>query len=130
MIVNVEQNIKGGRKEADGSSQKIYGEGDSSLRRLNREKPKLITHHRTYGRGVHRFDMDEVRLHLHRDGGLHQQHLRSGIRNPAKPQVSLVAGPAHAGSEKPTRRGRRNRLHHALRFGDELWRAAGTAASQ
>src|SRR6185436_5752343 len=61
MIVNVEQNMgKGGRKEADGSSSRenSYGEGGFKIYDIaNRAKPKLITHHRTHGRGVHRFDM-------------------------------------------------------------------------
>ena len=46
------------------------------------------------------------------------------IRDPARPEeVSRwwMPGQHVAGGEKPTWAGRRNRLHHALRFGDELW---------
>jgi hypothetical protein len=46
------------------------------------------------------------------------------IRDPAKPtEVSRwwMPGQHTAGGEKPTWQGRRNRLHHALRFGDELF---------
>jgi hypothetical protein len=46
------------------------------------------------------------------------------LRNPAKPEeVSRwwIPGQHTAGGEKPAWQGRRNRLHHALRFGDELW---------
>src|SRR5512134_1686755 len=58
MIVNVEQNMgPAGRKAADGSpATSSYGEGGFKLYDVsNREKPKLIHHHRTCGRGVHRF---------------------------------------------------------------------------
>jgi hypothetical protein len=46
------------------------------------------------------------------------------LRDPAKPaEVSRwwMPGQHLAGGEQPAWRGRRNRLHHALRFGDELW---------
>jgi hypothetical protein len=46
------------------------------------------------------------------------------IRNPAKPEeVSRwwLPGQHVEGGEKPTWPGRQHRLHHALRFGDELW---------
>jgi hypothetical protein len=46
------------------------------------------------------------------------------LRNPAQPEeVSRwwMPGQHTAGGERPTWQGRRNRLHHALRFGNELW---------
>jgi hypothetical protein len=46
------------------------------------------------------------------------------LGDPARPEeVSRwwMPGQHVAGGEKPAWRGRRNRLHHALRFGDELW---------
>ncbi len=46
------------------------------------------------------------------------------IRNPAKPEeVSKwwMTGQHIAGGEKPTWSGRQHRLHHTLRFGNELW---------
>jgi hypothetical protein len=129
MIVNVEQNMgKGGRKEADGSSQRnSYGEGGFKVYDIsNREKPKLITHHRTHGRGVHRFDMDEKYAYIstEMEGYIGNILVIYDLRNPAKPEeVSRwwLPGQHTAGGEKPTWQGRRNRLHHALRFGDELW---------
>jgi len=129
MIVNVEQNMgKGGRKEADGSSQAdSYGEGGFKIYDVsNRAKPKLITHHRTHGRGVHRFDMDEKYAYLstEMEGYVGNILVIYDLRNPAKPEeVSRwwLPGQHTAGGEKPTWQGRRNRLHHALRFGDELW---------
>ena len=129
LIVNVEQNMgKGGRKEADGSSQKnSYGEGGFKIYDVsNREKPKLITHHRTHGRGVHRFDMDERYAYIstEMEGYVGNILVIYDIRDPAKPlEVSRwwLPGQHVAGGETPTWQGRRNRLHHALRFGDELW---------
>jgi len=129
MIVNVEQNMgKGGRKEADGSSQRdSYGEGGFKIYDIsNRAKPKLVTHHRTHGRGVHRFDMDERYAYIstEMEGYVGNILVIYDLRSPAKPEeVSRWSMPGQhvAGGEKPTWQGRRNRLHHALRFGDELW---------
>jgi hypothetical protein len=129
MIVNVEQNMgKGGRKSADGSAeQSAFREGGFKLYDIsNREKPKLIHHHRTHGRGVHRFDMDERYAYIstEMEGYVGNILVIYDIRNPAKPEeVSRwwLPGQHAAGGETPTWAGRRNRLHHALRFGDELW---------
>jgi hypothetical protein len=129
MIVNVEQNMgKGGRKSADGApEQDGYREGGFKLYDIsNRAKPKLIHHHRTHGRGVHRFDMDERYAYISTEmqGYVGNILVIYDIRNPAKPEeVSRwwMPGQHLAGGEKPTWQGRRNRLHHALRFGDELW---------
>ena len=129
MIVNVEQNMgPAGRKAADGSPQQSsYGEGGFKLYDVsNRSKPKLIAHHRTYGRGVHRFDMDERYAYIstEMEGYVGNILVIYDIRNPARPEeVSRwwMPGQHVAGGEKPTWVGRRNRLHHALRFGDELW---------
>ena len=129
MIVNVEQNMGPlGRKAADGASQKNdYAEGGFKLYDVsNREKPKLIAHHRTHGRGVHRFDMDEKYAYIstEMEGFVGNILVIYDLRNPARPQeVSRwwMPGQHLAGGEKPTWQGRRNRLHHALRFGDELW---------
>ena len=129
LIVNVEQNMgKGGRKEADGSSQtNSYQEGGFKIYDIsNREKPRLITHHRTHGRGVHRFDMDERYAYIstEMEGYVGNILVIYDIGNPAKPEeVSRwwLPGQYTAGGETPTWQGRRNRLHHALRFGDEMW---------
>jgi hypothetical protein len=129
MIVNVEQNMgAGGRKSADGVPQQDdYREGGFKIYDVsNREKPKLVTHHRTHGRGVHRFDMDEKYAYISTEmaGYVGNILVIYDLRNPAKPEeVSRwwMPGQHLAGGEKPTWQGRRNRLHHALRFGDELW---------
>jgi hypothetical protein len=129
MIVNVEQNMgPAGRKAADGSPQQsAYREGGFKLYDVsNREKPKLIAHHRTYGRGVHRFDMDTRYAYIstEMEGYVGNILVIYDLRNPARPEeVSRwwMPGQHVAGGEQPTWAGRRNRLHHALRFADELW---------
>jgi len=129
MIVNVEQNMgPAGRKAADGSAtQSSYGEGGFKLYDVsNRSTPRLITHCKTHGRGVHRFDMDESYAYIstEMEGYVGNILVIYDIRNPAHPEeVSRwwMPGQHVAGGEQPTWVGRRNRLHHALRFGDELW---------
>jgi hypothetical protein len=109
----------GERKPDDQGGFRIYDVSD-------RNRPKLIAHQRTGGIGVHRFDMDATYAYLstEMDGFVGNILVIYDIRNPATPlEVSRwwVPGQHVAGGEKPTWRGRRNRLHHALRFGDELW---------
>src|SRR5439155_7984257 len=61
MIVNSEQN-GAGRQQADLQSapQDAYDGGGFKIYDVSdRTKPKLIGFQRTFGRGVHRFDMDE-----------------------------------------------------------------------
>ena len=129
MIVNVEQNMgPAGRKAADGAPQADgYREGGFKLYDVShRGKPRLIHHQRTHGRGVHRFDMDERYAYIstEMEGYVGNILVIYDIRDPARPQeISRwwMPGQHVAGGEKPTWPGRRNRLHHALRFGDELW---------
>ena len=129
LIVNVEQNMGAlGRKAENLAQQQTsYNLGGFKLYDIsNREKPRLIAHHRTYGRGVHRFDMDQNYAYIstEMEGYVGNILVIYDIRNPARPEeVSRWSMPGQhlAGGEKPTWVGRRNRLHHALRFGDELW---------
>jgi len=129
MIVNVEQNMgAAGRKSVDGNAEQTsYEHGGFKLYDVSdRTKPKLIHHQRTWGRGVHRFDMDEHYAYISTEmkGYVGNILVIYDIRDPAKPQeVSRwwMPGQHTAGGEKPTWQGRRHRLHHALRFGDELF---------
>ncbi|HEX9397313.1 MAG TPA: hypothetical protein VF943_11310 [Burkholderiales bacterium] len=130
MIVNVEQNMGAlGRKAENLTTEerKPYGEGGFKVYDVsNRAAPKLITHYRTFARGVHRFDMDANYAYIstEMEGYVGNILVVYDIRNPARPlEVSRwwMPGQHVAGGETPTWRGRRNRLHHALRFGDELW---------
>ena len=92
----------------------------------DRTKPKQIVHHRTHGIGVHRFDMDANYAYISTEmpGYIGNILVTYDIRNPAKPEeVSKwwLPGQHLEGGEKPTWPGRQHRLHHALRFGDEMW---------
>jgi len=98
---------------------KIYDVSD-------RAKPKLITHQKTHGRGVHRFDMDADHAYISTEmpGYIGNILVNYDIRNPAKPvEVSRwwLPGQHIAGGEKPSWPGRQHRLHHALRTGDRMW---------
>ena len=98
---------------------KIYDVSD-------RTKPKLITHHKTHGRGVHRFDMDASYAYISTEmpGYVGNILVIYDIRNPARPEeVSRwwLPGQHLAGGEKPTWPGRQHRLHHTLRVGDRLY---------
>jgi len=130
MIVNVEQNMGALGRKAENlakEERKPYGEGGFKLYDISKkEKPKLIAHYRTHGRGVHRFDMDENYAYIstEMEGYVGNILVIYDIGDPARPEeVSRwwMPGQHLAGGEKPTWVGRRNRLHHALRFGDELW---------
>ena len=98
---------------------KIYDISDKS-------SPKFIRHQKTGGAGVHRFDVDDKYAYIstEMDGFLGNILVIFDLANPANPlEVGRwwMPGQHIAGGEKPTWSGRRNRLHHALRFGDELW---------
>jgi hypothetical protein len=89
-------------------------------------QPKLIRHHLTGGIGVHRFDMDERYAYIstEMEGYVGNILVIYDIRNPTAPEeVSRwwMPGQHVAAGEKPTWPGKRHRLHHALRFGNEMW---------
>lgn len=89
-------------------------------------KPRLIHHHLTGGIGVHRFDMDERYAYIstEMDGFVGNILVIYDLRDPARPQeVSRwwMPGQNLAAGETPTWSGKRHRLHHALRFGNEMW---------
>jgi hypothetical protein len=104
-----------------------YERGGFSLYDVSdKAKPKLIHFHKTHGRGVHRFDMDKDYAYISTEmpGFIGNILVTYDIRNPAKPEeVSKwwMPGQHIAGGEKPTWSGRQHRLHHTLRFGNELW---------
>ena len=92
----------------------------------NPAKPSLIHHHLTGGIGVHRFDMDERYAYIstEMEGFVGNILVTYDLRDPKKPQeISRwwMPGQNIAAGEKPSWSGKRHRLHHALRFGDEMW---------
>ena len=96
------------------------------LRYRRPAKPKLIHHQLTGGIGVHRFDMDERYAYIstEMEGFLGAMLVIYDMRDPQRPQeVSRwwLPGQNIAAGEKPPWSGKRHRLHHALRFGDEMF---------
>jgi len=92
----------------------------------DRSKPRLLTHQKTFGFGVHRFDMDARYAYIstEMEGYVGNILVIYDLADPARPQEVArwwMPGQHLAGGEKPTWRGYRNRLHHTLRVGDHLW---------
>lgn len=89
-------------------------------------EPKLVCYQKTGGIGVHRFDMDERHAYISTEmqGYVGNILVIYDLRDPRQPQeISRwwMPGQHVDGGEKPTWSGRRHRLHHALRFGNEMW---------
>jgi hypothetical protein len=98
---------------------KIYNVADPA-------QPKPICYQKTGGIGVHRFDLDARYAYISTEmaGYVGNILVIYDLRDPTKPQeVSRwwMPGQHVAGGEMPTWSGRRHRLHHALRFGSEMW---------
>jgi hypothetical protein len=98
----------------------------------DRANPRLLHHERTFGFGTHRFDMDERYAYIstEMEGFVGNILVIYDIRDPARPEeVSRwwMPGQHVAGGETPTWKGYGNRLHHAMRSGDELWAAVWQA---
>jgi hypothetical protein len=112
---------------AEAFEQRPYEQGGFKIYDVSdRAKPKLITHHKTHGRGVHRFDMDADYAYISTEmpGYVGNILVIYDIRNPARPEeVSRwwLPGQHLAGGEKPAWPGRQHRLHHTLRIGNRLY---------
>jgi hypothetical protein len=92
----------------------------------NPAQPKPICYQKTGGIGVHRFDLDERYAYISTEmaGYVGNILVVYDLRDARKPQeVSRwwIPGQHLAGGETPAWSGRRHRLHHALRFGNEMW---------
>ncbi|MEO1842450.1 MAG: RNA polymerase subunit sigma-70, partial [Pseudomonadota bacterium] len=92
----------------------------------DRANPNLLCHKKTYGFGVHRFDVDHnfAYMSTEMEGYLGNILIVYDYSMPTDPtEVSRWSMPGQhlAGGEKPSWNGYRNRLHHAIRVGDELW---------
>jgi hypothetical protein len=113
--------------QVEAAEQQPYRNGGFRLYDVSHPaQPKLIHHQLTGGIGVHRFDMDERYAYIstEMEGFVGNILVIYDIRDPARPQeVSRwwMPGQHIAAGEKPTWSGKRHRLHHALRFGDEMW---------
>lgn len=94
----------------------------------DRIRPRLLTHHRTGGVGVHRFDMDAGHAYIstEMDGYAGNILVVYDLAEAARPEEIArwwLPGQHVAGGEQPGWEGLRHRLHHAMRCGDELWAA-------
>ncbi len=111
----------------EAAEKQPYGNGGFRLYDVsNPATPRLIHHQLTGGIGVHRFDMDERYAYIstEMDGFIGNILVVYDLRDPKKPdEISRwwMPGQHFAAGEKPTWSGKRHRLHHALRFGNELW---------
>ena len=94
----------------------------------NKSKPRLLCHKKTFGFGVHRFDMDERYAYIstEMEGFVGNILVIYDLRRPEEPEEIArwwMPGQHVAGGEKPSWSGYKNRLHHALRAGNQLWAA-------
>lgn len=89
-------------------------------------QPQLVCYQKTGGIGSHRFDMDARYAYISTEmtGYVGNILVIYDLRDPNKPEeVSRwwMTGQHIAGGETPTWSGKRQRLHHALRRGNEMW---------
>ena len=104
-----------------------YDEGGFHMWDISdKSAPKHLHFEKTFGKGAHRFDMDENYAYIstEMEGFVGNILVIYDITNPSSPQeVSRwwLPGQNTAAGETPTWPGAYVRLHHALRSGDELW---------
>ena len=92
----------------------------------DRTNPKLVVFVKTYGKGVHRFDLDQNYAYIstEMEGYVGNILVIYDIRNPSKPvEVSRWSMERQhvAGSEEPHPKRAEHRLHHAMRCGAEMY---------
>ena len=106
-----------------------YGDGGFKIYDIaDRSQPREIAYQKTFGFGVHRFDADQHYAYIstEMEGYVGNILIIYDVRDPVRPtEVTRwwMPGQHVAGGETPTWQGNRNRLHHAMRCGDELWAA-------
>lgn len=117
----------------DEARERGYRDGGFKLWDVSdRAAPREIAYVRTHGFGTHRFDADERYAYIstEMEGYVGNILVIYDCANPEKPEeISRwwMPGQYVGGGETPTWEGYGNRLHHALRFGDELWAACWQA---
>ena len=120
MVVNSEREPgKGNLREYPEGGFRIYDVKD-------RTNPKLITFHKTYGKGVHRFDLDENYAYIstEMEGYVGNILVIYDIRNPSKPvEVGrwCMENQHVANGDTPHPKGTEHRLHHAMRNGNLMF---------
>ena len=109
--------------------QRGYADGGFRVWDISdRSRPRLLVHQKTFGFGVHRFDMDERYAYIstEMEGYVGNILVIYDLRRPERPEEVArwwMPGQHVAGGEKPSWSGYKNRLHHALRSGNQLWAA-------
>jgi hypothetical protein len=115
--------------ELEAARQRGYRDGGFKVWDISdKTKPRELVHQRTYGFGTHRFDMDANYAYIstEMEGYLGNILVVYDLNDPTSPrEVSRwhMPGQHVAAGEKPTWKGYKNRLHHAMRVGDEMWAA-------
>ena len=126
MVTNSEHQPGSGRRnEFKDAGFRIYDIADPV-------NPRLVTFVPTFGKGVHRFDLDESYAYIstEMEGFVGNILVIYDIRRPSRPvEVSRwwMHGQNVGGGEPPHPKGTEHRLHHAMRSGDQMY--AGCWAS-
>lgn len=113
--------------ELDRARERGYHDGGFKVWDISdKTKPRELCHKRTFGFGSHRFDMDADYAYIstEMEGYLGNILVIYDLKDPASPQeVSRwhMPGQHIAAGETPTWQGYKNRLHHAMRVGNEMW---------
>lgn len=94
----------------------------------HKSNPRQIAFQKTYGFGVHRFDVDENYAYIstEAEGYIGNILVVYNIKKPEQPEEICrwwMPGQHLAGGEVPTWEGYTHRLHHTLRDGNKLWAA-------
>lgn len=111
----------------DAARERGYHDGGFCIYDISdKAEPKLLCHKKTHGFGVHRFDVDEKYAFISTEmegyiGNILVIYDHSNPEDPREVSRWWMPGQHLAGGEKPTWKGYKNRLHHAMRVGDELW---------
>lgn len=109
------------------AQQRGYKDGGFRIYDIrHRANPRLLCHEKTFGFGVHRFDMDSRYAYIstEMEGYVGNILVIYDISRPDRPlEVSRwwMPGQHVAGGEAPSWEGYKNRLHHTLRYKDQLW---------
>ena len=111
----------------DAARERGYGDGGFKVYDISdKTNPREIAYEKTFGFGVHRFDVDERYAYIstEMEGYIGNILVIYDMADPERPrEISRwhMPGQHLAGGETPTWQGYKNRLHHAMRVGDELW---------
>jgi len=120
MVTNSEHQPGSGRRnEFKDAGFRIYDIADPA-------NPRLVTFVQTFGKGVHRFDLDESYAYIstEMEGFVGNTLVIYDIRHPSRPvEVSRwwMHGQNVGGGEPPHPKGTEHRLHHAMRSGNEMY---------